>query len=305
LETALLKQIPPAKTSFRLSLIFIPLAFLALLASGCGLVGGDDDDAPTSVASTQTTYTPAPGEVSVVQAAMSREVTPQFQATGIISQVFPLDTKRVYAILVLQGAKVGDVVTGRWYQLSVENAPPDGSFVTEASVNLTNDNLTPDGLARVALDLGTSNDNPLPPGDWLVRISVNDKFIRTMGFGISQFVVYPNAGAQTQPTVTPGGSPTTTAGQPTPPPGQPTQPVTQPTQPAGQPTQPAPTATQSPAQPTTYTVVSGDTLTIIAEKFKPANETADQYAARLREANDLPEGSILQVGQVLNLPGPP
>ena len=221
---------------------------------------------------------------------MSRTVNDQFQATGIVSRVFPLDTQRVYAILVLQGAKVGDVVNGRWYQLSVQNAPPDGSFVTEASVTLTDQNLTNDGLARVALDLGMNNGDSLPPGDWLVRIDVNDKFIHSMGFVVSQFAVYPDAGAQAQPTPA--------AGQPT------TTPDAQPT--TTTPGQPEPTPTEvATAQPETYTVVSGDTLTIIANKFKSPNETTDQYIARIAQANNMEPGAILFVGQVLTLPGPP
>ena len=228
---------------------------------------------------------------------MSRTVNDQFQATGVVSRVFPLDTQHVYAILVLQGAKVGDVVNGRWYQLSVDNAPPDGSFVTEAKVTLSQDNLTSDNLARVALDLGTNNGDPLPPGDWLVRVDVNDKFVRSMGFVISQFAVYPDAGAQTQPTQ-PAGQPTTAPGaQPT------TAPGAQPTTAQGQ---PAPTATEAPTtQPQTYTVVSGDTLTIIADKFKSSDETTEQYIARLVQANNMEPGAILFVGQVLTLPGPP
>jgi LysM repeat protein len=69
----------------------------------------------------------------------------------------------------------------------------------------------------------------------------------------------------------------------------------QPTQPAGT---PAPTATISP-DATTYTVVAGDTLSLIAQRF---NLTLDQLLA-LNPGLTLE--SVIQVGQVINVSGQP
>ncbi len=179
---------------------------------------------------------------------------------------------------------IGNQVTGRWFQLSTQDVPPAGAFVSEAGVTLSQDNLTQEGMARVSLDL-FSNADALPLGDWVVRIYVNGEFVRTMAFVIIPTEQQSGAG---------GGQPTpqasaTQAAQPEPtqPPGE------QPTQPPGE--QPTP-------QPETYTVQSGDTLTIIAEQFKSPDETTEDFVARLAELNNLAPGSILFVGQVLKIP---
>jgi LysM repeat protein len=75
--------------------------------------------------------------------------------------------------------------------------------------------------------------------------------------------------------------------------GQGPAPTTQPTQPAGT-AAPAPTL---PAGTTTYTVVAGDTLYAIALRF---NLTLDQLLAL---NPGLTSGSIIQVGQVINVAG--
>jgi len=67
----------------------------------------------------------------------------------------------------------------------------------------------------------------------------------------------------------------------------------QPTQPAGT---PGPTATISP-DATTYTVVAGDTLSLIAQRF---NLTLDQLLAL---NSSLTRESVIQVGQVVNVSG--
>jgi Tfp pilus assembly protein FimV len=70
---------------------------------------------------------------------------------------------------------------------------------------------------------------------------------------------------------------------------------------------PAATPTPAPPPPTpttrTYTVVSGDTLTIIANRERPQNVAVNDYLARIYQANPgLGASSVLSVGQTITLP---
>ena len=222
---------------------------------------------------------------------MGREIDAEKRISDTPARAFPTGTTRVYAEIVLEGVRPGDEVVGRWFQLSVRDVSPAGHLVTEAGVTLAETDFSPDGLSQVTLDLGAGA-GMLPEGDWVVRIYVNGEFVRTMGFVITPLLT---EGAPQQPPQ---------------PPAQPQQ-APAPTQapPAATATQtsapPAPTATPTQqGTPETYTVVAGDTLTIIAERFKPATEPTESYVARLQEANNLAPGAILTVGQVLTLPAP-
>ena len=70
------------------------------------------------------------------------------------------------------------------------------------------------------------------------------------------------------------------------------------------PTPPPATATAAPTSTTrSYTVVAGDTLTVIGNREQPANVTAADYVARIYQANPtLGPNSILLIGQVITLP---
>jgi hypothetical protein len=261
-------------------LLLIGLAFAALLSAACGVLGGDEED--SSGGSTGSATPGNTGGVRIVQAVMGTDITPERQITRYATRAFPEGTSRVYAVLVMEGVEPGSEVTVRWFQLSADEVEPDGHFVNEAGVTLTDENVNASGQARVALDFG-STEGALPNGDWLVRVYVDGVFVRTMGFVISSFVTLDGE---------PAGTPPSAAGEPT-------------ATPAQQPPQPTPTVEIAPTQqPETYTVVSGDTLTVIAERFKPATETTESYVARLQEANALAPGAILFVGQVLTLPTP-
>ncbi|MFN8584148.1 MAG: LysM domain-containing protein [Dehalococcoidia bacterium] len=82
----------------------------------------------------------------------------------------------------------------------------------------------------------------------------------------------------------------------------PTQAPTQAPPPAATPTPPpaTPAPTQAPA-PRTYQVVSGDTLSIIANRFR-GDLDQNTYLQRLYQANNLGPTSVITVGQTINLP---
>ncbi len=70
---------------------------------------------------------------------------------------------------------------------------------------------------------------------------------------------------------------------------------------------PEPSATLTPEEtaiPTvsSYTVVPGDSLQGIAERFKPDDVSTFDYAGQIAAANDIAVGDVITVGQVLVLP---
>ncbi len=88
------------------------------------------------------------------------------------------------------------------------------------------------------------------------------------------------------------------------PPGQrpentatPTEPSAAATTPAGVATTPTPAPTPTTTTPETYTVVAGDTLWDIADRFGTT-------IAAIVELNGLADADAIEVGQVLKLPGP-
>ena len=276
------------KLNFRLGRQFFPITLFILLAvmalAACG-GGGQEDNPSTAVSSTGDSSGADANGVSVIQAVMGTDIAPQQQITGYATRVFPEGTSRVYAVLVMEGVKPGAEVTGRWYQLSVDQVEPDGHFVNEGGVTLTDANINSSGQARVALNFG-SKSGALPNGDWLVRVYVDGKFVRTMAFVISSFVTLPEASTAATPTAGPEPSPATEA-EASPPPAE-----------------ERPSPTQIPATAETYTVVSGDTLTTIAEQFKGPGESTDAYVARLLALNGLQPGAVIFVAQELKLPPP-
>ena len=261
-----------------------------LLVAGCGVFGSSSSNS----------------NLKVLQAVMSTGINDQQQATGSVTNAFPANIQNVYAVIVLQGVGAGDNVDGKWYrlnprdpetcQLLTDKVTPDGYLVSENGVVLAKSNITPDGAARVALSLSsTAGAGALPVGDWALRVYANGKFIRTVGFVITDELggspslclagSTGSSGATGPSGVTSATGPTGVTGASGPPPT-----IT-----------PAPTATPTVQ---TYTVAPGDSLTVIANKFKPASESTEFYINRLSALNNLQVGAILAVGQVLKLPGP-
>lgn len=285
----------------------LSISLAASLLAGCGLLDGDGApaDGPSGVAGSATSASASgsqtsPGSVRVLDAAFGTEVDEERKAAGSVGNVFAPDTKRVYAVLVLEGASAGDVVTGRWYKLDSPSAPPEGALIDQAGIELESGMVSPDGIARVALNLTAAGD-ALASGQWLVRVYLDEAAIRTMAF-----IVLPGA-AEPESEASPAG--TGSAGPAT----QVPPPAVGGTGPAGEApaatatidsaaTLPAPAATT--VAPTSYTVQPGDTLTLIAERVKPPGESTESYVTRLMEANALTPASVLAVGQALTLPGP-
>jgi len=64
-----------------------------------------------------------------------------------------------------------------------------------------------------------------------------------------------------------------------------------------------PTAAPVPAETTTYTVQPGDTMFWIAELFLPAGRELDEFVDEISAVNEVPDPTLIQVGQVLDIPG--
>ena len=65
-----------------------------------------------------------------------------------------------------------------------------------------------------------------------------------------------------------------------------------------------PTTTTPPATATRYTVVPGDTLWGIAERFQPSGTTVAHFVDQLEAANGLGADAAIDVGQMLTIPAP-
>jgi nucleoid-associated protein YgaU len=268
-------HIPDAPGAKKPLVLFFAACLCAFMVAACGSSGGGDK--ATSTPTIVPTATPGgqAGSARVLGVVVSSEVNDQDQASGLVSRVFPAGVDKVYAVVTLQGVEPGMEVTGKWYQLSVADADPNGTEVSSAGVELTNDNVV-DGTARVALNVASGN-QALPEGDWLIRIYVDDAFLRTAAFVITSQVSFQgDAGAGTST-----GSSTGAQLEPT-----------------------AVPATVIPA-PSEYTVKDGDSLNSIANQFKGDNETVEVFLTRLIQLNSLQPETGLVVGQVLKIPPEP
>ncbi len=278
------------------------LAAALLLVSGCSLTGnggGSSGGAEREEAPAAPTSQSNP-KIDVIDSALGTQVDEERKIVGGTTNVFPLDTKQVYAVVVLGGPSAGDLVTGRWYKLDGPSAQPAGTLISEAGIELDERRIGSNKVARVALNLTASGDG-LAEGQWLVRIYLNDALIRTMAF-----IVTPR---------TLGPIPTSTAG-PAPSGASATPAASTPASPQAGTSTPGPlqTATITPSTPTaeatlptslTHTVEPGDTLSLIAERFKTPGESTESYLARLIQLNGLASSDFLFVGEVLKLPGSP
>jgi hypothetical protein len=201
--------------------------------------------------------------VRVRSAALGSVVNDQGQIVTP-TLAFAISVPQINAVLVLEGVSAGDRVVGRWYQLGVADAGAEGKEINSATITLSEAQIQ-EGLARVTFTQRSGGQFPVDA--WVFRIFVNGKLVRTMGFVTLQA----QSGTQTQP-----------SGQQTP-------------------TQAQPQATATPAFEN-YTVVAGDTLNGIAQRFRPANEDVNAFMNRILQANNLQPNATLQTGQVLRIP---
>ena len=246
------------------------VALVGLLLSGCFFSGGS-----------------AASDIKIRAAVFSSQLNDQGQPLTV-AHVFPSNVSRISAIVLFEGVKSGNEIVGLWYQLG-GNAPPEGRQVHKSSIKLSDNNVK-DGRAQVTLILpavplagdagpqATPLAHGIPEDSWLLRISADGKLLRTLGF-----VVVANAPPPLP--VSPGASATPA-------------PASSPASGVGTPLLPTGTPNFQ-----TYTIVAGDTLQTIANRFKPANEAVDAFVARIVRENNLSSPTVtLSVGQQLRIP---
>jgi hypothetical protein len=175
---------------------------------------------------------------------------------------FATNIPQINAVLILEGVSPGTTVVGRWYQLGVADVGAEGKEINSATITLSEGQVQ-EGLARVTFTQRSGGQFPVDA--WVFRVFVNGKLVRTMGFVTLQA----QSGTQTQP--------------------------------SSQQTPAQPQASPTPAFEN-YTVVAGDTLNGIAQRFRPANEDVNAFINRILQANNLQPNATLQTGQVLRIP---
>lgn len=125
-----------------------------------------------------------------------------------------------------------------------------------------------------------------------------------------------DARPQVVPTQAAAGNPTQPAGNQTPAPqnttpqagGTPAANTTPATSPTGAATRPAGTVTPgaantpAPGGGATYTVVSGDTLSSICERLRPASMTVSECVDQVVSLNQLSSAGSISIGQTLRIP---
>lgn len=205
----------------------------------------------------------------VVQVQLSNQVG---QNGALINpgNVFPAGSRQMAASVILEGARSGMRVRGTWYQLGVAEAPPEGSEARTSETVLNADTISPEGRSRVSFSLAVGGNGFSGNSVWLLRVYINDKLASTNGFAIA-------AAAGQQP---PAGAAPPTGGAP--PPGGTAPPV-------------APT-------PRVYTVVAGDTLLIVAQRFLAPGANVNTFATEIATLNNIAPNATLTPGQVLRIP---
>jgi nucleoid-associated protein YgaU len=157
-------------------------------------------------------------------------------------------------------------LTGRWFQLGTPDAGAEGQEVNSSDVKIEQVNEQKQTPVSFVLNSGASPTG-FPEDTWILRIYEGDTLIKTSGFIVTR-------AAQTS---APTGSTGSTA-------------------PTG--------GTGSTAQPQNYTVVAGDTLQTVAQRFLPPGEQVQNFINRIATLNNIQPTATLTAGQVLRIPGP-
>jgi LysM repeat protein len=180
--------------------------------------------------------------------------------------LFPANVREITATVLLEGVEPGMAVEGVWYQLGTANAGREGQEIRRGSPVILDEATAANGRAAITLTL--SSGSGVPEDTWLLRIFVDDSLVKTAGF-----VVNRGASAVAAPSPTSASAP--------------------------------PPASSSPAAgptPVTYTVVSGDSMTSIAQRYLPPGENIASFTARLAQFNNLSANGTLSPGQILRIP---
>jgi len=176
---------------------------------------------------------------------------------------FAPNTPQITATVLLENVKQGMRITGAWYQLGTANAGAEGARINASDVTLSSEQ-TSTGQTTVTFQQ-RSGGSGFPEDTWLLRIYVNGDLVRTSGFIITRA-----AQASASPAA-PG--------------------------PAAPPAPPAPAPT-----PVTYTVVAGDSLQSVAQRFLPPGQNLQTYLADVARCSNLAPTATLIAGQVLRIP---
>ena len=189
-----------------------------------------------------------------------------------VRNIVPTSSRLINPRVELEGVEPGMIVLVRWYQLGVRDVGPEGTEIEvgASEVMLTADKINvdvenPQGETFITFTSLTSGPSGFPEDAWLLRIFVNGELVRTVGFVVTS-ALDAAVSPPTQPTAVP-------------------------------PVEAVPT-------PINYTVVAGDTLQLVAQRFLPEGETLPDFLVRIGELNDISVSAILQTGQVLLIPGP-
>ena len=189
-----------------------------------------------------------------------------------VRNIVPSSARQITPRVELEGVEPGMVVSVRWYQLGVRDVGPEGaeieagtSEVILTAAAINVDVENPQGETFVTFTSLTSGPSGFPEDAWLLRVFVNGQLVSTVAF-----IVTSALDASVEPPPQPTAAATVDA---------------------------VPT-------PINYTVVSGDTLQLIAQRFLPEAETLADFLIRIGDLNDISVSAILQTGQVLLIPGP-
>jgi LysM repeat protein len=223
-----------------LPLAALLVAAVSLLTISCGLVGGDDGASGATVRNVLLT---------------TEQVGPDGAPLGP-RNLFPPSAREIRATVIIDGAKPGMKVTGRWYQLGTSQSGTEGSQINSSDVVL--DATTAQNNAARVTFIQRPGSSGFPEDNWLLRIYINDELAKTSGFAVTRLAVI--------------------------------------AAPA-----PVPAPVPAAAAPTTYTVVAGDTLATVTERFR-GTEAAASYLTRLATLNGIAATSPLTPGTVLKLP---
>lgn len=186
------------------------------------------------------------------------------QVTTPLRNYFAPNSAQIQANVLVQNATAGLKLTGRWYQLGTPDAGSAGQEVNSSDVTINGDQINDKAETQVQFFLRSGTSGSGFPEDSWLLRIYEGDTL----LKTSSFIVT-RAAQATAPTGTTGA-----------------------------------TGTGGTAQPQNYTVVAGDTLQTVAQRFLPQGEQAQNFINRIATLNNIQATATLQPGQVLRIPGP-